>query len=251
MLTAVWHVKCNSGFSTHVTFINIVIQGIGENFGLCGKKILHNLIIMNYRVFLSFVLFRLLHMAIIQGEQKWALYFMMIATSADLLNIQNQQQQTPLHLAVLTQQHNLVEALVAGGADLEMRDRSGNTALHLACRTGDLECVRHLTTPPGGPQYRTSATQLYSYAPSLPTTIQDLAIKNYEGELCKQPSGGHEQVSSLNEHFCTVFFTLFCRQNMPSYSCSTQPCECLGIPCAGVWCRHKPSGSLLRALTIL
>lgn len=40
--------------------------------------------------------------------------------------------QTPLHLAVITQQKEAVEALLLAGADPTLTDRYGNTALHLA-----------------------------------------------------------------------------------------------------------------------
>lgn len=49
--------------------------------------------------------------------------------------------QTPLHLAVITHQKYLVEKLVEGGADVNLMDRHGQTALHLACQNGDIHSV--------------------------------------------------------------------------------------------------------------
>ncbi|XP_055744655.1 nuclear factor NF-kappa-B p105 subunit-like isoform X3 [Salvelinus fontinalis] len=42
--------------------------------------------------------------------------------------------QTPLHLAVITQQRAVAEALLLAGADVTLSDRHGNTALHLAAQ---------------------------------------------------------------------------------------------------------------------
>ena len=42
--------------------------------------------------------------------------------------------QTPLHLAVITQQKEAAEALLLAGADAALTDRRGNTVLHLAAQ---------------------------------------------------------------------------------------------------------------------
>uniref|UniRef100_A0A3P8VXJ6 Nuclear factor kappa B subunit 1 n=1 Tax=Cynoglossus semilaevis TaxID=244447 RepID=A0A3P8VXJ6_CYNSE len=50
----------------------------------------------------------------------------------EVLNMRNHLYQTPLHLAVITQQKEAVEALLMAGADPTLTDRNGNTVLHLA-----------------------------------------------------------------------------------------------------------------------
>lgn len=49
--------------------------------------------------------------------------------------------QTPLHLAVITQQANMVEALLRDGADPAALDRNGQTALHLCCEYDQRDCL--------------------------------------------------------------------------------------------------------------
>ncbi|MGH0177961.1 UNVERIFIED_CONTAM: hypothetical protein FKN15_018633 [Acipenser sinensis] len=55
----------------------------------------------------------------------------------DVINMRNDLYQTPLHLAVITQQADTVEALLKANADLSLADRHGNTALHLAAKQGE------------------------------------------------------------------------------------------------------------------
>lgn len=77
---------------------------------------------------------RCLHLAIICGEEAYAVQTIKMATLRESLSIYNNLQQTPLHLAVLTNQPCLVQLLVAWGAVVDARDRHGNTPLHIACR---------------------------------------------------------------------------------------------------------------------
>lgn len=53
--------------------------------------------------------------------------------------------QTALHLAVITEQPKLVESLLKAGCDPRLADRSGNTALHIACKKGSLTCFGVIT----------------------------------------------------------------------------------------------------------
>lgn len=71
--------------------------------------------------------------------------------------------QTPLHLAVITQQPNMVDALLRAGADPTALDRNGQTALHLCCEYNQPECLSVVLTQS-----------------SSPTCLE---IRNYEGKL--------------------------------------------------------------------
>ncbi|XP_052469119.1 nuclear factor NF-kappa-B p100 subunit [Carassius gibelio] len=58
------------------------------------------------------------------------------------INKLNKLNQAPLHLAVITKQPKLVEMLMKTGADPSLLDREGRTALHLAAHTGDETILR-------------------------------------------------------------------------------------------------------------
>ncbi|XP_060935216.1 nuclear factor NF-kappa-B p105 subunit [Limanda limanda] len=76
-----------------------------------------------------------LHLAVLHSQQA-ALKSLTQVVSAlpgeEVLNMRNHLYQTPLHLAVITQQSEAAEALLLAGADPTLTDRHGNTALHLA-----------------------------------------------------------------------------------------------------------------------
>ncbi|NP_001086998.1 NFKB inhibitor alpha L homeolog [Xenopus laevis] len=57
------------------------------------------------------------------------------------LNKQNNLHQTALHLAVITEQHEISQFLFEAGCDPEIQDFRGNTALHIACKQGSLRGV--------------------------------------------------------------------------------------------------------------
>ena len=52
--------------------------------------------------------------------------------------------QTPLHLAVITKQPRALDCLIKAGANPRLRDRHGNTAVHIACSYGDATSLKAL-----------------------------------------------------------------------------------------------------------
>lgn len=86
----------------------------------------------------------LLHIAIIFNQEEVVKKVLASQPDPALLNLKNHLQQTPLHLAVLTRQPNMVRALVTQGAWTGARDRRGDTPLHSACRAGCLDVVQAL-----------------------------------------------------------------------------------------------------------
>ncbi|XP_068198701.1 nuclear factor of kappa light polypeptide gene enhancer in B-cells inhibitor, alpha a [Antennarius striatus] len=87
----------------------------------------------------------LLHLAIIHEATAHALQMIKLSHNHPFLNVQNHQRQTALHLAVITEQLPLVERLLNAGADPQLTDNSGNTALHIACKKGSLACFSLIT----------------------------------------------------------------------------------------------------------
>ena len=118
-------------------------------------------------------------LAIIHLATEQALHFIRSVPSADLLDHRNLLQQSALHLAVLTHQPVVVRSLVVTGATLDIRDRNGNTALHLCCKQGDVDSATALTTP-----IDTRERNPLSSNVPLRKIPQDLSILNYDGESC-------------------------------------------------------------------
>lgn len=79
---------------------------------------------------------------------------------------------------MLTNQAPLVRRLVVAGASVLIRDRMGNTPLHLACREGYLDCARALLIPVSQEERQSALLPQHVVPQPLP---QELENKNYEG----------------------------------------------------------------------
>lgn len=134
-----------------------------------------------------------LHIAIIQEFIEVEYSLIRIVPHPCYLNILNDVCQTPLHLAVLTHQARIARCLVVAGANVDIRDRRGNTALHLACQIGDLECVIALMEPITVAETNTANLQYDAFMQQLP---QNLEERNYDGQMCVHLAaiGGHVDV---------------------------------------------------------
>ncbi|XP_066490814.1 NF-kappa-B inhibitor alpha [Tiliqua scincoides] len=87
-----------------------------------------------------------LHLAIIHEEKALSLEIIRQAgRDPAFLDAQNGLRQTPLHLAVITDQPEIAEMLLKAGCDPEIRDFRGNTPLHISCEQGSLRGVGVLT----------------------------------------------------------------------------------------------------------
>lgn len=84
-----------------------------------------------------------LHIAIAHGNTKLTEYLISLM-SFMTLDIYNNLKQTPLHLAVITGQTEIVGKLVSAGASSNVPDRNGHTPCHLACQRSYVNCLEKL-----------------------------------------------------------------------------------------------------------
>ncbi|XP_016391882.1 NF-kappa-B inhibitor epsilon-like [Sinocyclocheilus rhinocerous] len=85
----------------------------------------------------------ILHLAIIHEEECFARQLIDLFPP-ELMDIQNNLYQTPLHLATFLNQPAVVKGLVEKRVSLELQDQEGNTPLHVACEYGFWECANEM-----------------------------------------------------------------------------------------------------------
>ncbi|KAM6968098.1 uncharacterized protein bcl3 [Aplochiton taeniatus] len=106
-----------------------------------------------------------LHIAVARGEEELVLRLIdLLVLAKKDLDIYNNLRQTPLHLAVITDQASLVGALLSAAADPAALDRNGQTAVHLCCEHDQRNCL----------------SVVLSHPPSS-SSSPCLEIRNYEG----------------------------------------------------------------------
>ncbi|GAB6032330.1 hypothetical protein CHUAL_010970 [Chamberlinius hualienensis] len=136
-----------------------------------------------------------LHLAVIHARLDIIFTLIYLVPHPSYLDVQNQLLQTTLHLAVLTGQPRVVRRLVLAGASPSIRDRHGNTPLHLACERGELECVKELTRPVTSMEMKYLQLMNSAVYQCLPKICipPDLEFYNYEGKTCVH-------IATLNQH---------------------------------------------------
>ncbi|XP_041828598.1 nuclear factor of kappa light polypeptide gene enhancer in B-cells inhibitor, alpha b [Melanotaenia boesemani] len=87
----------------------------------------------------------LLHLAIIHEAKEYIKRMIELSKNTDFLNTQNDLRQTPIHLAVITNQPDVCHSLLVSGCDPTLVDVNGDTPLHIACRHGNLHCFSVIT----------------------------------------------------------------------------------------------------------
>lgn len=89
-----------------------------------------------------------LHLAVIHEHEAFLDSILQYTRGTDYLDIQNDLGQTALHIAVILGASDFVSKLVSAGAGLCVQEKSGHTALHLACRERRHECTQQLLAGP-------------------------------------------------------------------------------------------------------
>lgn len=121
--------------------------------------------------------FRRLHTAIIQIFVDFALYCISLAPNPNFLNIKNNFQQTPLHLAAITKQPQIARKLITSGAQIDARDHKGNSPLHIAAKEGHADVAKVLLEP-----IKHSETVDNAYEIPYQAIPQNLEARNYDGK---------------------------------------------------------------------
>ncbi|XP_061602520.1 NF-kappa-B inhibitor epsilon [Cololabis saira] len=85
----------------------------------------------------------ILHLAIIHEDEDFAQELIQIFPK-EVLDIQNNLYQSPLHLATYLNLADVVKGLLEKGANLGLQDHDGNTPLHVACQNGQINCTSEL-----------------------------------------------------------------------------------------------------------
>ncbi len=129
-----------------------------------------------------------LHLAIIHKKVDIAEKFINYVEDPELLNISNDLMQTPLHLSVLTRQPEICRALVLANAQIDCIDRNGDTPLHIACRLNDEDCIRVLTERISPLEYQRGLVPL-NRSLEVQQLPQNLELRNFEGYTCIHIAG--------------------------------------------------------------
>lgn len=106
-----------------------------------------------------------------------------------IINIQNNLGQTPLHLAVLTKQNDIVRQLIMGGASLSYREQFLRTPMHIACEQNDLSMVETLCLDDSWLAGNTETTSRL-----LDPVTHPLNLPNADGERCLHLAVRHNNI---------------------------------------------------------
>merc|ERR1712018_213473 len=143
-----------------------------------------------------------LHLAIASNYEDVVNALVRLAPKPEYLNIQNNELYAPLHIAVLTNQPNMVRKLVVAGATTQIVDREGNTPLHHACSRGYYQCAEQLLRPISRDEVHDSSLTLEQNH-----LHQVIDHTNHKGEHCLH-------LATFGKHHEIIRFLCFKGANM-------------------------------------
>jgi ankyrin repeat protein len=133
----------------------------------------------------------LLHLAVSMGLVDISYAIIRVASHPECLDIYNNLYQTPLHLAALTEQNDIARRLILSGATVDLGNKRGNSALHIACEKGDSSMVKAILKP--ATQCEIDEASVHNYSlPGLSKTPRPsdlINLANYEGSTCVHLAG--------------------------------------------------------------
>ena len=120
-----------------------------------------------------------LHLAALNNHHEVAT--LLISKGGANVDQQNLNMQTSLHLAVERQHQEIVRLLVNSGANLNLKDKDGDTALHEALRHHTLEQLKHLQGTALSVNVAPLTSNVSSVNSNIPTLNAGLGAKANQG----------------------------------------------------------------------
>lgn len=111
-----------------------------------------------------------LHIAAVHGCQKSVGILIRVCPNKAWLDIPNDYGHTPLHLAAMSGNAVVARMLVRAGANLDVRDSTGENPLHKAVGVRNLECIQALLRPVSD-----------ALSPNFSKIVNQ---RNYKGQCC-------------------------------------------------------------------
>lgn len=133
-----------------------------------------------------------LHLAIYFCYSDMAVNLIRAATSPVYLDLLDQDGQSPIHLAVATNQPQIVRALIVAGAQPGTRNSRGESPLHMAARLGLYNCCTAILEPVGKEEFKS-----LSLTYNVNHKTVDLEQWNYEGQTCSHIAAVHCHIDIL------------------------------------------------------
>ncbi|XP_044754712.1 NF-kappa-B inhibitor cactus-like [Coccinella septempunctata] len=140
-----------------------------------------------------------LHLAIYFCYSDMAFNLIRAAISPVYLDLLDQDGQSPLHLAVATNQYQIVRSLIVAGAHPGIRNSKGDSPLHIAARLGYYNCCRAILEPVRREEFKSLCL---SYD-EVHYKMVDLEQWNYEGQTCAH-------IAALNCHIDILRLLMRC-----------------------------------------